>query len=338
MAKRGFEDESAVAVVSRAEPPVPKQLKEIVLNDFENAVAVDPLGTAVVLETDTTFAVLNLSSGARKTWTKLDMTGYRFALGSHRTDAHLLGQEQLMLVIATTPWTASLPSSITVLGGPELETALLPTELLGGRIAGLEAVGMGLVVAIVTGVERAHVMVADPAVSQKCLTELAAHAPANVSQLVRDRLGRCIDVVLSKPAPGSETRRFRLFAGPNTEWEPLTVGTEADLIVGPIDALLSAECSRYMASPHTFITLGYGRPVLQFGGQAEAVIWDRNEIYLVTFEFGPVITPVCRGSETIGASIYQDQVRLTNKTESDAFPTVGAGKLLLSMGRLYMVD
>lgn len=200
--------------------------------------------------------MLNLQTGARKDWPKTPHCEYLFALGTHRDDAHLFGHELLMLVVASTPATPSLPSTLTVIGGRELDTELARPELLGGRVTAVQAAGMGLIVAVVSGLDRAHVMICDPGVSPETMTTLAAHAPANVTQLVADCRGRSIDVLLSQPMPGSTARRFRLFAGPNTQWEPSVVPFTADRIAGSIDALLSSEVTRYSGSPHCFVALG----------------------------------------------------------------------------------
>ena len=51
----------------------------------------------------------------------------------------------------------------------------------------------------------------------------------------------------------------------------------------------------------------------------------------------PVVTPVCRGSESIGPSIFLDKLRFTDR-EDAAVPTVSGGNTLLCAGRVYMVS
>lgn len=75
------------------------------------------------------------------------------------------------------------------------------------------------------------------------------------------------------------------------------------------------------------------------GVDVEAVIWSKARLFLVSVDSsGPVLTPVCRGSESVEASIFQETLRLTDRVDSDAFPTVAGGNVLLCRGRVYMVS
>lgn len=165
--------------------------------------------------------------------------------------------------------------------------------------------------------------------------------PTGVVQLIRDDGGHRIDAIAAEPPPGSLTNRYYVVSGEAGGFRPAPAGVEAAVVsrVAGSLAASAAEVFQVPGSARSFISLGLGRPLVDYGLPVAAVVWlsPLKVCLVVADDIVPMLVPVCRGSGTFGAAIFPDEAPLMKRLSYEECPVATAGLVVLCRGRAYMV-